>query len=148
MNRLQIAIPEVGSVLAFRWLKALLNGMPTAVRCTQSATPCLLCRVADDRLEHLVHCEALNDVISRRFPHLAAFPGPVLRWEFLSLTQPGAPTRHSVEAIVFLDVLSFVHEAVWHGSLSQPHEIAEGRLRQLKLRSARLRLYLDAGQIY
>jgi hypothetical protein len=94
--------------------------------------------LSNDRLEHTVHCAALLQLVGECFPLLHRAPGPVLRWEMLTLSAAAMSDQGIYESIVFLAVVIFVHNATYHGSTVPASEIGKARLRVLKLRHLRV----------
>jgi hypothetical protein len=126
--------------MLLNFVRVILNGLPTAARVQGGDAPCLLCTWhGGDRVEHLGHCDALVDFFARHCPALQLFQGPVLRHRVLCLVQPDMPDHLIFEACLMGNILYSVHTWLRHGATSTPDELAEARLRQLRVRHAMLR---------
>jgi hypothetical protein len=135
LRRVADAAHVVPSEIIFAWLRLVLNGFPTTARMGPEAGPCHLCGALGlDRLEHVVHCDKLNDVISKHFPFLHRAPGPVLRWETLCLVNVPQCERSQREMFVFADFLFFALNAKRHGSKATPMELSQARRRAISRR--------------
>jgi hypothetical protein len=133
LRRFQAGCGMLPGFVAFAWLRGILNGMPSASRSAQEHAPCLCCNQCSDRLEHLVHCTAFVQLIAEHFPLLHRAQGPVLRWDFLTLTLPIMRPRAVWEAIMFFDVAIYVHNCMFHGAEASPYQLGCARLRRLSL---------------
>jgi endonuclease/exonuclease/phosphatase family metal-dependent hydrolase len=126
--------------MVLNYLRVILNGLPTASRMQGSDSPCILCRwPGGDRVEHLVQCEALMAFTARHCPDLHRFQGPVIRHRVICLVMPAMPDKLLFDVCLFCNIIYSVHTAIRHGASSAPAELAEARLRQLRVRHASLR---------
>jgi hypothetical protein len=134
MPRIRKACEFIPHSVVFEWLRGILNCMPSAARNRQEDYACLLYGSSFDRLVHIVHCPALDRLVGECFPLLHRAPGPVLRWEMLTLSAAMMSDRGIRESVVFLAVLIYIHNAVYHGTTASAYEIGKARLRSKKLR--------------
>jgi hypothetical protein len=140
MKHLRIMSARRPLPMIMNFLRVMLNGLPTAARMQGSEAPCILCGwPGGDRVEHLVHCDALVGFVAKHCPALCLFPGPVLRNRALCLVMPDMPENVIFDVCLLCNILCFVHRMIRHGSKSAPAALAEARLRQLRVRHAVLR---------
>jgi hypothetical protein len=126
--------------MVFTYLRVFLNGVATPARMQGGSHPCLWCGwAAGDRVEHMIHCQSLTVFLQRHCPHLFVQPGPILRNRIFSLVTPLMSDMLLRDVCVFACILYHVYNSVRHGAKSTPIDLAEARLRQLRVRHAKLR---------
>jgi hypothetical protein len=136
--RIRWACASLPHSVVFDWLRGILNGMPSMARNCQKDLPCIMCGSASDRLEHTVHCPALIQLVGERFPLLHRAPGPVLRWEMLTLSAAVMSDQGIRESVVYIAVVIYIHNAFHHGADVSAYEIGMARLRCLNLHDRRV----------
>jgi hypothetical protein len=122
---------EAGDRCRWATLLLILNAIPTAARMQATSRQCWLCgSPEDDRVEHLIHCPAMVQVLVRFFPGLSTLMGPVLGTCRVVGAWP-LSTSEARASFVFNLILTEAHRLRRHGSSEDVLSIGNAVLRAM-----------------